>query len=117
MKIIYIAGKIGTFDVTQVTQECKDKFNKAEKYLKSKEQCHTYNPIERAEQLYSYRPEMKTDIKKAKRILTTENLYALMSADCIYLLTDWGDSEGARVEKMLAENLGLEIIYQNDKDI
>ena len=38
MKIIYIAGKIGTFDVAQVTQECKDKFKKAEKYLKSKEQ-------------------------------------------------------------------------------
>jgi len=39
---------------------------------------------------------------------------AVCHADAIYLLTGWEDSSGARMEKAVAEFLGLKVIYQDE---
>lgn len=33
--------------------------------------------------------------------------------DAVYFLSNWQDSEGAKVEYNLAQNLGMEIIYEH----
>jgi hypothetical protein len=40
----------------------------------------------------------------------------LMKASTIFMLPGWQDSEGARLEYLLAKALGLEIIYHKDAD-
>lgn len=40
----------------------------------------------------------------------------LMKADTIFMLPGWQDSEGARLEYLLAKSLDLEIIYHRDAD-
>lgn len=37
---------------------------------------------------------------------------ALLRCDAIFMLKNWGQSKGARVERAIAIELGLEIIYQ-----
>lgn len=38
----------------------------------------------------------------------------LLECDAIYLLKDWGDSKGSRIEVNIAGECGLEIIHQPD---
>lgn len=42
------------------------------------------------------------------------DIRALLACDGIYLLRDWENSRGARLEKLVAEGLDMEIIYQPD---
>lgn len=37
---------------------------------------------------------------------------ALINCDAIYLLRGWENSRGARLEKLIAEGLGLEVMFQ-----
>lgn len=39
------------------------------------------------------------------------DLKALLDCDAVFMLYNWKDSKGAKVEHDLAESLGLEIIY------
>ena len=36
----------------------------------------------------------------------------LLECDAIYLLKDWGDSRGSRIEANIAEECGLQIVHQ-----
>ena len=40
------------------------------------------------------------------------DLKALIDCDTIYMLSNWEDSRGAKIEHDLAQSLGLEIIYE-----
>lgn len=40
-------------------------------------------------------------------------LSVLLECDAIYMLRNWKDSKGARIEHAIATELGLKIIYQN----
>lgn len=91
---IYIAGKV------RGLKNYKEVFKKAEKELQNKGNI-TLNPAELPEGLH-WTDYMKICIPM------------LEVAEAIYLLNNWQDSTGAKVEKAYAECQGKEIIYQED---
>lgn len=42
-----------------------------------------------------------------------EDLKALLECDTIYMLKNWNESKGATIERQLALQLGLNVIYQD----
>ncbi len=92
-KIIYIAGKI-TGD-----KNYKRKFNKAEKMLKGRG-FETLNPAKLIDPKKEYDEQMK------------DCLMLIDKADTIYLLKDWQDSKGAKIEKDYALNTGKVVWYE-----
>lgn len=94
MKKIYISGKI-TDD-----PKYKQKFNYAAALIKTA----GYTPINPADvQLKdgsTWGDYMRHDIK------------LLCDCDGLYMLKDWQESKGARVEHQLAQGLGLKIYYE-----
>ncbi len=92
MKKIYIAGKV------RGLKNYKDYFTEAENKLQRQGNI-TLNP--------SYLPEGMNGEDYMKICIPM-----LEVADAIYLLKNWKDSEGAKVEKAYAEIQGKEIIYQ-----
>ena len=40
------------------------------------------------------------------------DLMALLSCDCVYMLNNWHRSRGAKIERNLAKDLEMQIIYQ-----
>ena len=43
-----------------------------------------------------------------------EDIAALFKCDAIYMLKDWGQSKGARIEYQIAKELGLNIIFEGE---
>jgi hypothetical protein len=41
-----------------------------------------------------------------------DDIKALFECDAIYMLSDWGQSKGARVEYAIAKELGLIVIHE-----
>lgn len=95
--IIYISGKIKN------NPNYKEDFANAEKVIN--EVGHTpLNPpkLDLALPKLSYEKYMRID-------------YALIDiADCIYMLSNWQDSNGAKAEHAYAKSLGKEIIYEEE---
>lgn len=92
MKKVYIAGKV------RGLKNYREIFREAEKELQEKGYI-TLNPAELPEGM---NPE------DYMRIC----IPMLEVADAIYLLSNWVDSQGAKVEKAYAECQGKEIMYQ-----
>ncbi len=94
-KKIYISGKITGLTPDQAFSL----FNNAELYL-SEKGYEVINPMtiphEHDKSWLSY---MRNDLK------------ALLDCEAIFMLYNWKDSKGAKVEHDLAQSLGLEIIY------
>ena len=44
----------------------------------------------------------------------SECIPELLKCDAIYLLRDWGQSKGARIEYVIAKELGLKIIFEGE---
>lgn len=44
------------------------------------------------------------------------DIRALLECDGIYCLRDWHQSRGARIEHFIAENLGMVVLYQPEKE-
>lgn len=120
---IYIAGKIGTYNIDNVSEECIDKFRTAERELKNKfPDCRVYNQLEFAIHIQGqdiYNTELDKNIpfenlteKGRAKFLKEINIRILLQSTTLYLLTDWWSSQGANIEKDIAEFMGLEIIYQ-----
>lgn len=94
--IVYISGKISGLAFNKV----KKKFDKASKYI-VKMGCVPVSPLNNglpAES--SWEDHMKSDI------------LILLEADAIFMLNDWSESKGAAIERDLADNLGIKVIYQ-----
>ena len=51
--------------------------------------------------------------KTWKQYMSEDVLY-LFECDSIYMLSNWGDSKGARLERAIAIEMGLDIIYQSE---
>lgn len=113
MKKIYIAGKIGTWNINEVSNECKEKFANTEKWLreKYKGKCSIINPLK----LIADRAEFLGEDNLDKIGIFTECVSGVMHSDAIYLLKDWQESEGATIEKQIAEYLGKEIIFEKEE--
>ena len=105
---VYISGKIGEEVLSEATRQ---KFAKAEEYLRSWD-FEVFNPTTsglglRAEELARengtdfYTEIMKLDLAELER------------CDAIYMLKDWCDSPGAKVEHFRAVELGLVVWYEN----
>lgn len=90
---VYISGKI-TGDAGY-----KQKFKNAQNILESAG-FEIFNPAEQEEPGKSWDWYMKRDIKE------------LMDCDAIYLLKDWEDSEGARLEYYIAQKLEMKIFRE-----
>lgn len=50
----------------------------------------------------------------SRRRYLINDIHALLECDGIYLLRGWEHSRGARLEKLIADGLGLIILYQDD---
>jgi hypothetical protein len=95
---IYISGKISGLD----PKVAKKKFDDAEIYLKSTG-FEVINPMNFGE----------GDPNKTWKDYMIEDINMLFDCDGIYMLDNWGNSKGARVERAIAIELCLQITYQN----
>lgn len=93
---VYISGKI-----SGIENEAPKIFEDAETKLKSKG-FETVNPMtlnhQHDKSWYSY---MKEDVK------------ALCDCSHIYMLSNWSESRGAKIEYLIAGYLGINIIYES----
>lgn len=98
MKRIYISGKI-----TGLNSECaKSLFYGAEKFLETQGEMEVINPMRYIEFVdgWTWQQYMIEDIK------------LLFTCTDIFMLNNWKDSKGAKIEHSIAEILGLNIVYQ-----
>lgn len=95
---IYIAGKITGEDYGQAVE----KFNAAKRELSGKGY-EVISPVE----ISPFLPE------KEWQDYMNECIPILMTCDSIYLLNDWGQSRGARIEYAIAREMGIDIKFQN----
>lgn len=96
MEKIYISGKITGLEIHEAFQ----RFDEADTELTIKG-FEVVNPmtIEHNHDK-SWLNYMKTDLK------------ALLDCNAIYMLSNWTDSKGAEIERRLAIDLGMKVIYQ-----
>lgn len=92
----YISGKISGLPTDQVTA----KFRQAEQQIRA----------------FGHEPVNPIDNGLGSEASWNEHLVAdvalLLECDAIYLLKDWGDSRGSRIEANIAEECGLQIVHQ-----
>ena len=103
---IYISGKIGNLDMVTV----RTKFNSAEIDLHTLGY-FTVNPLDIHTEGSPY-PNPST---WAEYMLN--DIAYLFDCDAIYMLYDWEDSPGAKVEHAIAKAMNKPVWYQADCDI
>jgi len=96
LKKCYISGKISGL----TRREAWANFDAMEKKLESK----GFVPINPMK-IVEYRPD------KSWGEYMVEDLKILMQCDCICMLPNWGQSNGAKIEHDFAKKLGLQIYY------
>lgn len=98
-KIIYVSGAIGSIDREIATAN----FNVAELLLKTKGYA-VINPMKITKPLNAtWKDCMMADIKY------------LFDCDEIYMLRNWRNSTGARVELAIATELGLKVTFEDSR--
>ena len=102
---IYIAGPMRGYE-----RNNHDAFDRAEKLLLKKKIWNPINPakIDREEGVDPEDNMTKLELRQALK----RDVNLIFDCDCMYMLTGWGRSEGARMEHALALALGLGIQYQ-----
>lgn len=95
---VYISGKITDLPVDDVVA----KFRQAEQQVAS----FGHNPVSPLSNGLDYAEHWNKHL--------AADITLLLGCDAIYLLTDWQDSRGSRIEANIAEECGLEIIRQPD---
>lgn len=92
----YISGKISGLPTDQVTA----KFQQAEQQIRA----------------FGHEPVNPINNGLGSEASWNEHLVAdvalLLECDAIYLLKDWDDSRGSRIEANIAEECGLQIVHQ-----
>ena len=96
---IYISGKISGLPLKNVI----DKFNMHAAFLKLK----GYEPVNPIE-VSPYRED------KQWHDYMVDDFAALLKCEAIYMLKDWGQSRGARIEYQIAKELGLQILFEGE---
>ncbi len=101
---IYLSGPISGIGV----EEARKRFDKAEQALQ-KQGYRTCNPL-----------KMRLCVWLAQHghyrlCLLLQLLWMWWTCSCIYLLTDWHTSDGARLERSFARCLGLPALYEQKR--
>lgn len=93
---IYISSKI-----SGIEDKAQQLFEDAEAYLREYLGFEVVNPM-KIEHKHdkSWTNYMKADIRE------------MMDCDAIYMLKNWTDSKGAEIERRIALDLGMKIIYE-----
>lgn len=99
MKRIYISGKITGLDMLEATSN----FQKAESFLIEK-----YGDIEVVNPMVAVPYEKN----KTWEQYMLDDIELLFACDSIYMLNNWEDSKGARVECSIAKELSKTILFQ-----
>ena len=99
-KRIYISGKITGLDITEATK----KFKNAEHYLMT-----NYDNIE------IVNPMREVPYKKEKtwEQYMLEDINLLFGCDSIFMLDNWKNSKGARIEYNIAKEMSKTILFQS----
>jgi Domain of unknown function (DUF4406) len=87
--------------------------------LRATGKCEVFNPADLArKELGSLEIIQKMDKKdlktKLKPLMREEILWIIDSADIVFLLPDWQSSEGARLERAVAERFGIRVYEAPD---
>lgn len=99
MKTIYIAGKVSGLPIHTTTI----KFGEAQKKLSVKyPNAKIYNPL-----------LVVNDWHCPWHVAMQKCLEALLASDMVYMLSDWQDSKGARLEHHVAQTIGKDISYED----
>ena len=93
-KKIYIAGKVTGLP----QQEVISKFAKAQKEIEDLG-CQAVNPIEEV-------GDFNTPWNTAMKIC----IISLLDCDAVYLINDWWDSTGAKLEVQISEKMDVKIL-------
>jgi len=104
MKYIYISGKITD------NPQWKEQFKVAEMKLMAQGDCVVINPQAIAEEV-----EKEVENPTYKDYFQAD-LRLLLICSTIYMLPNWKDSRGAKIEHSIAEALGMEIIYEDSEN-
>ena len=96
---IYISGKISGLPLKSVIE----KFKWHAGFLKLKGY-EPINPIDIS----------PFDESKEWHDYMVDDIAALLKCDAIYMLKDWGQSKGARIEYQIAKELGLQIHFEGE---
>lgn len=99
---IYISGKVSGLDEKEVA----NKFAKAKQYCIDKYKCDVVDPVE----------EVAFDNTKTWQYFMKEDIKLLLDCDTIFMLEDWVDSRGAKVELGLAKSLDYDVIYEGNSE-
>lgn len=96
-KLIYISGQITGLEI----EEAKKKFKDAEDFIKKEMEGESLNPFDICEQSdeKTWLDYMRADIK------------ALVDCDSILMLDNWKESEGAKLELVIAQGLKMDVYY------
>lgn len=92
---VYISGKITGLDMTTAIEN----FEGAETFLESIGM-EPVNPLKDADQSQSWQTLMVRDIEM------------LFECKAIYMMSNWCESKGARIEKYIAEQTGMMVLYE-----
>lgn len=96
-KRIYISGKISG----EEEAACRAKFQTVQERLENRG-FEVINPL-----------ELVGDWNADRYEALSKCLIALQHCDALYMLPDWKDSEGARLEACFARKMGIWLIHEN----
>jgi hypothetical protein len=96
---IYISGKISGLPIQPVIE--KFKWHAVFLELKGHESINPFDvsPLDESKDWHDY---------------MIEDIAALFKCEAIYMLKDWGQSRGARIEYQIAKELGLQIFFEGE---
>lgn len=105
-KAVYLSGPITNNDLVEV----KKSFNSLHNLVNKLGVRSVHNPI------YFLTPssELSLDKQGIWEFYMKQSLKNLVQCDIIVLMDRYHSSKGARLEKYVAEQLGIEVIYEKD---
>ena len=98
---VYISGKI-----TGLQHDySRNMFEEAERSLKH----YGYTPVNPFNNGLGYTASWEEHMKK--------DIEMLSDCDAIYMLENWESSTGANIEKNIAEEIGMKVLFENEFDL
>lgn len=103
-KLVYIAGPIANSD------DFCERFRQARLEVAQL----GYQPVCPIE-LNGIDEDSRKEDTENRRVYFRKDIHALVECEGIYLLRNWENSRGARLEKLIADGLDMFILYQPDE--